>query len=493
MNVRNIATRLGYWAAGIGLVGICLFGGIACVGTGPKMVGNGRGEVNARVERTVVPSRFREKTYSPVSAQIPKVAGAEMVKDDELCMTCHEAYVTHHKTNIHREQSCETCHGPGSEHVRTRGQTPGMILSFKKMAAAERSEACLQCHEKDACSPGTKWRTSAHAHGGVSCTDCHKGHYNVPPGTAATKVAALEQQQLDTLRVAFQQSKKEPVDTNAIRLKSNAMGARGVQTCYRCHQQTQDLERIAHPHQIHGKNNFECKTCHDPHGSIRQQSRTDLCLECHTGHPTMGWKSSAHALHGVACVDCHNPHTSTELPRYADIRHGGWQREKRLPMAVNDPETCYPCHQNIAAQFSLPSHHPLQQGKMRCTSCHDTHGGATGNLKEPTINLVCYKCHADKQGPFVYQHPPVEENCDICHNPHGTVANNLMRQPTTFLCLRCHSGHRGNSHSNIDQFQKGVAGGNLRPAFYTNCIQCHSQVHGSDVPSATRRGSRLQR
>jgi DmsE family decaheme c-type cytochrome len=207
----------------------------------------------------------------------------------------------------------------------------------------------------------------------------------------------------------------------------------------------------------------------------------------------MGWKSSAHALQGVACVDCHNPHPSTELPRFANIQHAGMVRQKRLPMAVNDPDSCYPCHQNIATQFSLPSHHPLQQGKMKCASCHDTHGGATGNLNAPTVNLVCYKCHADKQGPFVYQHPPVEENCDICHNPHGTVANNLLRQPTTFLCLRCHSGHRGNSHSNIDQFQKGVAGGNLRPAFYTNCTQCHSQVHGSDVPSATRRGSRLQR
>ena len=66
-----------------------------------------------------------------------------------------------------------------------------------------------------------------------------------------------------------------------------------------------------------------------------------------------------------------------------------------------------------------------------------------GNLKEATINLVCYKCHAEKQGPFAFEHPPVRENCCICHNPHGAVANNLLKQPATFLCLRCHAGHNG--------------------------------------------------
>jgi DmsE family decaheme c-type cytochrome len=99
--------------------------------------------------------------------------------------------------------------------------------------------------------------------------------------------------------------------------------------------------------------------------------------------------------------------------------------------------------------------------------------------------MVCYKCHAEKQGPFAYEHPPVTENCAICHDPHGTVANNLLRQPTTFLCLRCHTGHR-----------KGPTGPNHIPlmgdvgtspasqaAFYTDCTQCHSQIHGSDVPS----------
>lgn len=121
---------------------------------------------------------------------------------------------------------------------------------------------------------------------------------------------------------------------------------------------------------------------------------------------------------------------------------------------------------------------------MVCSDCHDPHGQMQDNLAAPTVNLTCYKCHADKQGPFTYEHPPVTENCDICHEPHGTVANNLLRQPTTFLCLRCHSGHRTvPGHPGGAPLQDVAGNPVLQKAFYTDCSQCHSQVHGSDVPS----------
>ena len=88
------------------------------------------------------------------------------------------------------------------------------------------------------------------------------------------------------------------------------------------------------------------------------------------------------------------------------------------------------------------------------------------------------------------------EDCSYCHEPHGTVANNLLRQPTTFLCLRCHTGHRRNNHgaypahydaggttnergSRVDIDQNPA----LRQAYYADCTQCHTQIHGSDLPS----------
>jgi DmsE family decaheme c-type cytochrome len=153
-------------------------------------------------------------------------------------------------------------------------------------------------------------------------------------------------------------------------------------------------------------------------------------------------------------------------------------------MAVNDPDTCYKCHPQMVGQTQLPSHHPIFEGKMFCSDCHDAHGQALRLLKEPTVNLVCYRCHMEVQGPFVYEHPPVTQDCTICHEPHGTVENNLLRQPTTFLCMRCHSGHRtGPTFHDASLLPDIGKSRTLQKAFFTDCTQCHSQIHGSDVPS----------
>jgi DmsE family decaheme c-type cytochrome len=151
-------------------------------------------------------------------------------------------------------------------------------------------------------------------------------------------------------------------------------------------------------------------------------------------------------------------------------------------MSVQEPDTCFKCHPQVFSESHLPSHHPVREGKMVCSDCHDSHAQQAGNLRAESLNLMCYKCHADKQGPFAYEHPPVTEDCSICHAPHGTVANNLLKQPPTFLCLRCHTGHRDSTHGNgtrldIDTLPE------IRGAFYSDCTNCHSQIHGSDLPT----------
>ena len=143
----------------------------------------------------------------------------------------------------------------------------------------------------------------------------------------------------------------------------------------------------------------------------------------------MAWHASTHERYGVACTDCHNPHPHANVRQIVNINHYGVEQPKRLAMSVQEPEACYKCHQKMFAQNHLPSHHPIMEGKMVCSDCHDPHGQLEKNLKAETINQLCYKCHAEKTGPFAYPHPPVNENCDICHEPHGTVANNLLRQP----------------------------------------------------------------
>ncbi|MCY2991102.1 MAG: hypothetical protein NTY19_24970 [Planctomycetota bacterium] len=431
---------------------------------------------------------FRQASFPMLRADLPVIANAEYIEDDEVCVSCHKTYVETFKENVHRGlqkgQSCEACHGPCSEHVKTRGKEPGMLIGFKNLTPMQKSEACARCHQENVCAPGSQWRTSVHAHNSVACTDCHKGHYNVPPGTPATTepaVAGVARQGKVSLASYQQTASTQP----SLKGSSSNMGAEAPGICFKCHGDLQATANVAGPHQICGPNGFNCSTCHDPHGKILESSRKDLCLSCHKqGSPTMAFHSSTHNLMGVACTDCHNPHPKTGVQQFVGISHYGVTRQKRLAMSVQEPEACYKCHPKIYAMNALPSHHPIKEGKMVCSDCHDPHGQRQGNLKcdSTTPNLLCWKCHADKQGPFAYEHPPVTENCGICHQPHGTVTNNLLKQPPVFLCLRCHEGHRRTSAShsgrvNIDTKPE------LRQAFYGDCTQCHSQIHGSDVPS----------
>lgn len=446
---------------------------------------------------------WQERSYPPIAVALPGVPGARYVNEDSLCGVCHKTHVESFAYNVHRNNRCESCHGPASRHLETRGTEPGTILSFKKLKRAERAEICLTCHEQNACTPGAPWRTSAHAHHGVTCTDCHTNHYNVPPGTPVNTVDLAAQQRYQgrnwaTLLAGLRTSPR-PAPPNSsqplpsLKGTSNHLGAQTPQVCYGCHAEKKDLELVAHPHQVNGKYGFDCTTCHNPHGNLLARSRRDLCLECHQDAPTMAWHASIHDQVGVACTDCHNPHPRSHVGRAVNISHTSIRRPSRLPMTVDERQSCAKCHPKVFAMTQLPSHHPLKEGKMSCSDCHDAHGQSKGNLKAENVNLVCYKCHADKQGPFVYEHPPVNEDCSICHNPHGTVANNLLHQPPSFLCLRCHSGHRAPPADHFGIGTSDIDGNTFqRPVLYTRCTQCHSQIHGTDHPSQNRPGALLR-
>jgi DmsE family decaheme c-type cytochrome len=172
----------------------------------------------------------------------------------------------------------------------------------------------------------------------------------------------------------------------------------------------------------------------------------------------MHWNSSSHSMSDVGCNECHKSHKITE---------------KKM-LYKGEPELCYDCHQQVRVRVEYPSHHPIREGKMKCSECHNTHGAEYENLKGLNVNQLCYECHTDKQGPFVFDHPPVEEDCALCHDAHGAIANNLLIQSEPFLCLRCHTGHRGDPATGLHPSV---------PAFLTSCTQCHSQIHGSDLPS----------
>jgi DmsE family decaheme c-type cytochrome len=203
---------------------------------------------------------------------------------------------------------------------------------------------------------------------------------------------------------------------------------------------------------------------------------SQACLKCHRALQTTDWNLSDHALNEIDCSSCHTVHDGKEFVK-------------------EDPKLCLDCHQDVTAKMNFPSRHPIREGKMKCSSCHQHHGSLVKNLKTTErINDLCLNCHADKQGPFIYEHAPVVEDCTICHDAHGTVANNLLRQNEPFLCLQCHESHFHAGREGLTHPKSLPAGGHSdnpfgeagwRRAYLTKCSQCHFQIHGTDNPAQT--------
>lgn len=95
---------------------------------------------------------------------------------------------------------------------------------------------------------------------------------------------------------------------------------------------------------------------------------------------------------------------------------------------------------------------------------------------------ACLQCHADKRGPFVYEHGAVRvDGCETCHSPHGSTNAKMVRRPAVFtLCLECHNG-RGNSGRQADGVQRQSSSHNMADPRYQNCTTCHVRIHGSNA------------
>jgi DmsE family decaheme c-type cytochrome len=138
---------------------------------------------------------------------------------------------------------------------------------------------------------------------------------------------------------------------------------------------------------------------------------------------------------------------------------------------------------------------------MSCSNCHNPHG-STGPklLVKNSVNETCYTCHAEKRGPFLWEHGPVIDDCTNCHTPHGSANPTLLKARVPFLCQECHSGDHGSTLNGGGY----LPGGNVVTVNGTNplgaqgpraqlntraCLNCHVLVHGSNHPA----GAKFQR
>jgi DmsE family decaheme c-type cytochrome len=221
-----------------------------------------------------------------------------------------------------------------------------------------------------------------------------------------------------------------------------------------------------------------CATCHgDPSEHLKSYSnpmphrfskmaateKNDVCQSCHQGRERMHWSGSTHERNDVSCSSCHKLHTAHD----------------RVRDKLTQPEVCFACHKVQRAEINRPSRHPIREGLVSCSDCHNPHGSVgRAMVLRDSVNDTCYSCHMEKRGPFVRTHQPVQEDCANCHNPHGTTAPNLLKMRQPMLCQQCHepTSHRGN----VASLTGTSTGANT---LGRGCLNCHTNIHGSNNPA----------
>lgn len=209
------------------------------------------------------------------------------------------------------------------------------------------------------------------------------------------------------------------------------------------------------------------------------------CFECHTNYVRQ-FAASPHGrvhLEGAAmsgqsgCESCHGPGSK-------HIEAGGG-RGKFIVNPGKEPTACFQCHLETQAEFDLPQHHPVLEGRMNCVQCHDPHGGdifkPAGGLAMARLNEICAQCHREQTQPFVFEHEAMREGCTTCHNPHGSINRKMLVQADNNLCLRCHAQVQGAGVSSGEIFIGKVPHRAMLQMGGCWTAGCHTAVHGSNI------------
>jgi len=208
---------------------------------------------------------------------------------------------------------------------------------------------------------------------------------------------------------------------------------------------------------------------------------SDTCMKCHEKGGQQNWHGGLHERRAVGCTSCHSVHSF---------------KSKTAQLKTADAsESCYSCHKGERAKTLRTSHHPVREGKLECTSCHNPHDGSRPKMiTAESTNELCYQCHTEKRGPFMFEHAAVREDCTSCHEPHGTNHRRLLINKMPNLCWNCHftgSGHFGSGDNFSTEKGVPVAPTGAPSGYPTvnsrfiekSCKNCHVNLHGSNSPS----------
>jgi DmsE family decaheme c-type cytochrome len=263
----------------------------------------------------------------------------------------------------------------------------------------------------------------------------------------------------------------------------------GTDTCLVCHEgHGASLKASAHGQALNPRSPAAgrgCESCHGPgqahvdddakghivrFGALKPAEVSETCLTCHNRGTHAGWQGSAHESRNLSCTSCHSVHAPKSTTNQL--------------VKATETQLCATCHRvQVAKTERAVAHMPVREGKMSCSSCHNPHGSVS-NVKAlrvgSSIGESCNTCHTEMRGPVLWEHAPVRENCATCHDPHGSSNDRMLvvRQP--MLCQRFHMGI---GHPSTIYDNNAITVSKNNRMFGRSCVNCHSNIHGSNHPS----------
>jgi DmsE family decaheme c-type cytochrome len=268
---------------------------------------------------------------------------------------------------------------------------------------------------------------------------------------------------------------------------SQAGGFVGDDTCLTCHE-GQGLGKSPHgrvaDRRTPAGTGRSCESCHGPGAAhvdtgdvakikdfddLTARDANAACVSCHNRGQHAQWEGSMHDARNVSCVSCHSVHAP--------------KSDTGSLKLASTTATCESCHRQEAMKVKRSGHMPVREGKMDCASCHNSHGSTNVRMLKVgnTVNESCATCHAEKRGPFLWEHAAGRENCVSCHDPHGSNNDRMLVAKQPMLCQRCHVASR-HPATIYDTTQVRNASNRV---VGRSCVNCHSQIHGSNHPAGT--------
>ena len=272
-------------------------------------------------------------------------AGKSKYLGADTCKTCHEDIFKGVQKTPHwnstlklksgeQAHSCETCHGPGADHVNGGGDK-SKIFVFKGASAQEISNRCLSCHTKK--EETAHFEQSAHAGANISCTSCHSPHF----AKEQRRLLVEKQPQLcyqchSEVKADFNKPFRHRVNEGLIQCSDchnvhgtplqHSLRANSSQdsACFKCHRSLQGPFVFEHvPVKTEG-----CQSCHDSHGSVNARMLkvnqvNVLCLQCHTPGNTPNTRAGEVNAPGTPNGPVHDQHSKFQACTMCHVQlHG---------------------------------------------------------------------------------------------------------------------------------------------------------------------------